>query len=251
MQLFARRHRQQQLLLGATMLAAVVAVTILVWPNDDDGDNGATSAVPTVPVADTPVDIECVDAPGTITATAAEWYPDDASGSVAFQSEISSSTPQLSILAENVLDGAAEIFGGYATSRIRDMSPDMDYCVTLHYVQVTLDDGSDLVARVWRSVAAAAPRSLPNEGEFVAQGDHLFVSSGPHLVSVLAVAPDGTSVLISLYGNGALDAFTLQPNLVNVTIDAADLGAAPATAEQLVPLAEAVLTAMTTRPTGG
>ena len=248
MQLFSRRHRQQRMLLVATLAAAGVAVAILVWP---DSDNEPTSAVPTVPVADTPVDIECVDTPGTVTAKASEWYRDDAAGVVAFRSEISSSTPQLSVLADKLLDGAADIFGGYATSRIRDMSPTMDYCVTLHYVQVTLDDGSDLVARVWRSVAAAAPRSLPNEGEFVAQGDHLFVSSGQHLVSVLAVAPDGTSVLISAYGTGALDAFTLQPQLVDVTINAADLGNAPATADQLIPLAEQVLQAMTTRPAAG
>lgn len=250
MQLFSRRQRQQRMLLIATVVAAVTAVAILVLRDDNSG-NGSAAGVPTVPVADTPVDIDCVDTPGTVTAAAADWYREDAAGAVAFQSEITSSTPQLSVLADEVLGAAADIFGSYETSRIRDMSPDMEYCVTLHYVQVTLKDGSDLVARVWRSVAAAAPRSLPNEGEFVAHGDHLFVSSGPHLVSVLAVAPDGTSVLISAYGKGALHAFTIQPDLVDVTIDAADLGAAPATADQLVPLAEAALTAMTTRPTSG
>lgn len=248
MQLFSRRQRQQRVLLAATAIAAVIAIAILVWP---DSNSGPASPVPTVPVADTPVDIDCVDVPGTITASAAEWYPDDAAGAVGFKSEITSSTPQLSVLAEKLLDGAATLFGSYSTSKIRDMSPDMQYCVTLHYVQVTLDDGSDLVARVWRSVAAAAPHTLPNEGEFVAQGDHLFVSSGPHLVSVLAVAPDGTSVLVSAYGKGALDAFTIQPELVSVTIDAADLGSAPATAEQLVPLADDILVAMTTRSAGG
>lgn len=251
MQLFARRRRRRKALLFATALIAATAAVLLVKPWDASwwplGDNTEASPVPTVPVAATPVDIGCVDEQGDVTATAPEWYPDDAGGAIAFQAEITASSTQLAYLSDVVLHGVADTFGRFATSAIRDLAPDNGPCTTHHYVQVTLTDGSDLVVLVWRSVAAAATRTLPNVGEFVALDDATFTSSGPHAVSVLTVAPDGTSVLVTGYGAGARVALTTRPGDVPVSTTAVTLGPAPATVDQLLPLAQAALAAMISR----
>ncbi len=256
MDLFARRRRRRTTLLAATTAVAVAAAVLLVkpwqtawWPL---GDDEVVSPVPTVPTAGTAVDIGCVDEAGEITATAEEWYPADAAGAVTFEVQIAMSSLQLSRLAEVVFDHVADEFGGYATTAIRDMVPTPGFCTTHHFVEAQLnDDAGEIVALAWRSVAGAPTRTLPNEGEFTALDDSTFVSVGPHLVSVLKVGPDGTSVLISAYGVDAYGLFNNRSELVPVTATDEDLGAAPATVEQLRPLADAALAAMLARPTAG
>ena len=251
MQLLARRQRRQRLLWILTALLVAAAVAFAVWPDGGSGDGAAASAVPTVPIALTPVDIECLDRPGTANAAIDEWYPADAAGAIALDAEITMSSVALSRLADLVLDAAAQQFGGYSTSAIRDLSPDPAYCTTHHYVEVRLDDGSELVVYAWRSAAAAAPRTLPNEAEFVvADGTNTMVSSGPHLVSVLAVAPDGTSVLVSAFGVGARQGLTAGGQFITVPLDPESWGQAPATTGQLTPLATDALALLTRLTTG-
>jgi len=250
-QLFARRRRRRTAVLAITCAVAAAAAVVLVKPWDATwwpfGDSTEASPVPTVPVAATPVDIGCVDQAGDVSAAAAEWYHDGAAGAVGLNAEITMSSQQLARLSDVMLHGAADTFGSFATSAIRDLAPTPGFCTTHHYVQVTLADGSDIVTIAWRSVAASAARTLPNEGEFVALDDSTFASTGPHAVSVLAVAPDGTSVLVTGYGAGARVALTTQPGLVSAPTSTVSLGLAPATVEQLLPLAQAALAAMITR----
>jgi len=255
MELFARRRRRRSSLLVATAMIAVAAAVVIVrpweaswWPGSDDA---VASPVPTVPVAATPVDIGCVQLPGEITATADQWYPPEAAGSVAFAVEITMSSNQLARLADLVIDASADMYGSFATSAIRDLAPDPGFCTTHHYVEVTLNDGSQIIVTAWRSVAAAAPRTIPNEGEFIAIDESTFASTGPHLVSVLAVAPDGTSVLVSAYGKDAYDAINDTGGLVTTSLDPAAIGAAPATADELVGLAHDALAALAARTPAG
>lgn len=256
MELFARRRRRRTTILAATTVIAVAAAILLVKPWQTSwwplGDDEVVSPVPTVPIAGTAVDFGCVDEAGEVTAAAGEWYPADATGAVTFEVEIAMSSLQLSRLAEVMFDQVADEFGGYATTAIRDLVPTPGFCTTHHFVEVVLNDGAgEIVAIAWRSVAGAPTRTLPNEGEFVVLDDSSFASVGPHLVSVLKVAPDGTSVLISAYGTNAYGVLNSRSELVPVTATDGDLGAAPATVEQLRPLADAALAAMLARPGAG
>jgi hypothetical protein len=193
-----------------------------------------------VPVVNTPVDVVCLDDAGTITAAANEWYSYSADGALNLDGEISASL-RLGDFAGTALDAIVANVGRYSTSAIRDVAPDPAFCPTDRFVGVTLADGSEIVVIAWRSAAAASPQWIPAEVEFTQVNDTTFVSEGAHVVSVLTVAPDGTSVLATAYGTNARKAFAKASGPIAQTTVPLELGPAPATVAQLTPIADAVL----------
>ena len=224
--------------MSAAMVVLVVVVAgAMLWQRED---TPARPPVPTVPIANTPADIGCIDDPGTVNAAAKYWYAYDASGALNLNGEISAST-RLGDFAKTGLSSIAANIGSYATSAIRDVAPDTSYCPTDRIVYVTFADGTELTITAWRSIAAASPQWIPSEVKFTATDDHTFVSEGPHVVSVLTVAPDGTSVAITAYGVNARKAFAKASGPVTETTIAPVLGPVSVTATQLAPIAEAML----------
>ena len=232
------RRRQRRRTVAITALVAVVAVAVtLVWRRED---TPGTPPVPTVPTANTPTDIGCIDDPGTVNAAAKYWYSYDADGALNLDGEISAST-RLGDFAKTGLSSIAANIGSYATSAIRDVAPDTSFCPTDRIVYVTFADGTELTITAWRSIAAASPQWIPSEVKFTAIDDRTFVSSGPHVVSVLAVAPDGTSVAVTAYGTNARKVFAKASGPVIETTIAPSLGTVLLTATQLAPIAAAML----------
>ncbi|MDO8391156.1 MAG: hypothetical protein Q7V57_11765 [Actinomycetota bacterium] len=232
----SRRRSNRRLLLGLTIAAAVAATVVLVW----SGDDTATPPVSTVAVVNTPVDIGCLDDPGAEAAEARHWYSYDAKGGLNLDGEI---VPSLRIgdYAALAFDEIHAHVGSYATSAIRDVAPDPSFCTTDRFVGVEFADGSELNLLAWRSVAAASPQWVPSEVPFVQVDDSTFVSEGPHLVAVMKVAPDGTTVAAIAYGINARERFARASGPIPVSTLAVDLGSATITVAQLTPIAEAML----------
>lgn len=232
----SRRRSNRRLVLGLTIAVAVAAVVVLVWGRDDTSE----PPVATVAVVNTAVDIGCLDEPGTEAAAAEHWYSYDAKGALNLDGEI---VPSLRIadFAALAFDQIHQHVGSYATSAIRDVAPDPSFCPTDRFVGVEFDDGSELTLLAWRSVAAASPQWVPSEVPFVQVDDTTFVSAGTHLVAVLKVAPDGTTVAAIAYGHNARTAFARASGPVAVSTLPADLGATTITVGQLTPIADALL----------
>lgn len=177
----------------------------------------------------------CLDTAATDTGTAAQWYATDAVGTLTITGDIVASS-ELGSFTKVATDAFVATFGSFASSAVREMAPSTTSCGTLRLTAFTLDDGSEVHVMQWRLVAAAATTGLPQEAPFTSVDDRTLVSTGEHAVTVLSVAPDGTTVMVAAYGAGARVALTSDDPPADVV-----LGAAPATAEQLRSIAETVL----------
>ncbi|MDO8364388.1 MAG: hypothetical protein Q7V88_15965 [Actinomycetota bacterium] len=197
------RLRHPQSIVAGAILVVVAGVLAAVWFTGDDGSG--TPPVPTVPVLNTPANIGCIDAAGTDTGTLTQWYGNDAKGSLQLAGEIVVSS-RLGGYSATAVDAIVDTFGSFASSSSRDLAPTTSACSTLRFNSFTLADGSYLEVMAWRLVAAASPMWIPNEAAFVPTGDALLVSQGVHVVTALAVAPDGTTVMVAAYAPGAYDA---------------------------------------------
>jgi len=233
----SRRRNNRRLVLGLTLAVAIAAVVVLVARRDDEA---AAPPVPTVAITNTAVDIGCLDDPGSETGKARHWYSYDAKGGLNLDGEI---VPSLRIgdFAALAFDQTLEHVGSYATSAIRDVAPVSSFCATNRFVGIEFADGSELTLLAWRSVAAASPQWVPSEVPFVQVDDSTFVSEGAHLVTVLKVAPDGTTVAASAYGLNARERFARASGPIPVSTVAVELGEATITVAQLTPIADALL----------
>jgi len=162
--------------------------------------------VPTVAVVNTPVDIGCIDEAGTVLGAARSWYSLDAGGALRLSGEIVASL-RLGDFAATTFAAVVANIGPYATTAVRDVAPSRSFCATDRVAVITLHDGAEVVVTAWRSVAAASPQWIPSEVPFAQTDDSTFVSQGTHVVSVLKVARDGTSVAVTAYGRNAREAF--------------------------------------------
>jgi len=233
----SRRRANRRFLAGLTAAIAIAAVVVLVWRGDDES---ARPPVPTVAVVNTAVDIGCIDEPGSETGAAEHWYAYDAAGALNLDGEIVPSV-RIGEFASISFDQIHQQLGSYATTAIRDVAPDPSYCPTDRFVGVKFADGTEVTVLAWRSVAAASPQWIPSEVPFVQVDDTTFVSDGEHVVSVLKVAPDGTSVAVIGYGQNARNRFIQASGPVVASTVALAVGPAAATVAQLTPIAEAML----------
>jgi hypothetical protein len=210
------------------------------------GDDGGSASVPTVPVAGTATNIGCIDEPGTVTGSRADWYPDDAQGAISMAGEISASE-RLGNYSAAATDAVVANAGRLATSAVRDLAPTPTACVTIRYAGYALEDGSEVDVIAWRVISATSPDTITNEAAFTTLDDTTLVSMGPHLASALTVAPDGSTVLVSSYGVGARAIFGGTATVGTVPPDGTEPGLAPLTAEQLAAIGQAVLQQVITR----
>lgn len=204
---------------------------------------GATpSAEPTatdlVLVSNLVPDRGCLDEPGTLRARATAWYPGSAGG-------------PLSLNGERDTSAAPDSFRTAAAAAVHDVAPGFttgggvelrraDGCITHRYATFTSGDDT-IVVSAWRVESAADPFWIPNEGPFVALDDSTLVSSGDHIVVVLAVAPDGTTARVSAYGARATAMAAGWPTTMAPSPSAAPPGPATVTTEELAPVARSVL----------
>lgn len=237
MYVLSRRRNRRRIVSAAMFVVVLGAAGVLWWQRDE---TPAQPPVPTVAVVNTAVDIGCVDEAGAETAAAKYWYSYKAAGGLNLDGEITASL-RLGDFAAITFDAVVAQFGSYRTTAIRDVAPDPAFCPTDRVAEVTLLDDTEIVVIAWRSVAAASPQWIPSETPFVAVDDTTFVSEGDHVVAVLKVAPDGTSVVVTAYGTNARKAFAKATGPIVETTVAPQMGTVTATVAQLTPIADAVL----------
>lgn len=180
----------------------------------------------------------CLDTTATDTGSADEWYAAEAVGTLTITGDIVASS-ELGRFTKVATDAFVAEFGSFASSAVREMAPSTTSCGTLRLTAFTLADGSEVHVMLWRLVAAATPAGLPQEAPFSTIDDRTLVSTGEHAVTVLSVAPDGTTVMVAAYGAGARVALTSDDPPEGVA-----LGAAPATVDQLRAIADTVTAAV-------
>lgn len=230
--------RRRRVLLVGTLAGALVAVGVVVFVGLRS-DHEA-SPVPTVPVANTPTNIGCIDEAGTVSAPIDGWYSNDADGSLQLTGELTASAGLGAFSAAATKALVANV-GRFTTSAVRDIAPTPTACVTLRYARFELDGGAQIEVMAWRVVSQTSPMWVPNEAAFVRFDDRTLVSRGNHIVSTLTVAPDGTTVLVSAFGSGARELLTRNDATATSATDAPDPGPAPATAEQVAAIGQAVM----------
>lgn len=227
------RSRNVRIVAALIVVAGLAAGGYLYL--SDDGQ--AQPPVPTF-LGPSTANAACLDTAATDTGTADEWYAADAIGTLTITGEIVASEA-LGRFTKAATDAFIANLGRFTTSAVRETAPTLSSCGTVRFTGFTLADGSEVQVLLWRVVAAASPAGLPQEAPFVTVDDRTLVSTGEHAVTVLSVAPDGTTVMVAGYGTGARVALTSTDADPSV-----ELGAAPASVEQLRALAETVMAAV-------
>lgn len=192
-----------------------------------------------IPIASVAADDGCLDEPGRLHASASSWYP-ASGGALTLNGDRSTSTS---------LDG----FRAAASAAVKDVAPafvardGLEYqlagggCTTHRYAIFT-DDDAEIVVSAWRVQSAANPFWVPNEAEFVAVNDSTLVSRGSHIAVVLVVATDGTTVRVTTYGARASALVAGWPSTTTSSPTALPPGLTAITADELIPVANSVLT---------
>lgn len=223
-------RRTVLVILGMAVLSAAIIGGAVYLRNDD-------SSAPTTSEVAGPANIGCVDEAGIETRPVTEWYSTKSANTLTLHGELVSSL-ELSLYNGAATKAVSESIGHFASSAVRDNAVSPSACVSLRYAGYDLDDGGLLQVIAWRLDRPANPSSLPNEGDFKVVGDDALVSAGPHAITALLVAPDGTSVMVAAYGKNGLAALTNDG--VTNTIPT-DVGAVSLTADQLVAIGRQVL----------
>lgn len=197
-------------------------------------------ATDSIPIASVAADDGCLDEPGTLHAAASSWYPASSGGALTLNGDRSTSA---------ALDG----FRAAASVALHDVAPafvasdGLEYqragggCTTHRYA-VFANDDAEVVVSAWRVQSAANPFWVPNEAGFVAVNDSTLVSRGSHIAVVLAVAPDGTTARVTAYGARAAALVAGWPSTTTSSPTAPPPGLTSFTADELIPVANSMLT---------
>ena len=229
-------------------MAVAILLAACSAGNGSSGVGPSTSAAATpsaeptaadvVPVSNLDPDRGCLDEAGKLNAHVTAWSPGP-SGS------------PLRLDGERDTSAALDSFRAAAAAAVRDVAPEFTAddgfelarasgCITHRYAAFTSGDDT-IVVSAWRVESAADPFWIPNEIEFVALDDSTLVSSGDHIVVVLAVAPDGTTARVSAYGARAAAMTAGWPTTMAPSPSAPPPGLAAVPTEELVPVARSVL----------
>jgi hypothetical protein len=187
-------------------------------------------------------DTGCLDAPGSAAATAAEWYREDAAGTIALVGDerVSDGGPEFVEAASAAV--AANVDHPLALEATSELSAAARDCVTHRYATFSAPDGTAIVVTAWRLEHTAAPSLIASEAGFVA-GDDTVVSDGLSIKVALVVAPDGSTARASAYGRGARERVSGWPTTMPLPPAQAAIapGPAPADVDELTALARTVL----------
>jgi hypothetical protein len=195
----------------------------------------------------------CVDEPGGQRDNVDGWYP-EGGGILDLAGDVAGSSAALDAFAQAATQAVANAAPGFVLGGIVEVRDTGRRCAT--HRSAWFDRGEDRIGvRVWRVESAADPWWVPHEAlpligvpgpasvaSFVSIDDSTLVSRGEHIVVVLAVAPDGTSVLVSAYGAGAAAMVSGWPTTTPPPASAPELGAAPLSSDESIPIARGVLT---------
>jgi len=180
----------------------------------------------------------CLDGPGKLNAHVTAWYPGPSGSPLVLDGERDTSAA-LDAFRSAAAAAARDVAPGFATDDGFELRR-AGGCVTHRYAAFTSGDDT-IVVSAWRVESAADPFWIPNESEFVALDDATLVSSGEHIVAVLAVAPDGTTARVSAYGARVAAMTAGWPTTMAPSPSAPPPGPAAVTTEDLVPVARSVL----------
>jgi len=223
-------RRTVLVILGMAVLSAAIIGGAIYIRSDD-------SSAPTTTDVAGPANIGCVDEAGVDTRAVSEWYSTESTNTLVRHGELVSSL-ELGLYNGVATKAVSDAIGHFASSAVRDNAVNPSACVSLRYAGYDLDDGGLLQVIAWRLDRPANPNTLPNEGAFTPNGDDALVSTGPHAITALVVAPDGTTVMVAAYGNNGLAALTNDG--VTNTIPT-EVGAVSLTADQLLAIGRQVL----------
>jgi hypothetical protein len=235
-------------LLGG-LAVGLVATGCSGAPGAGAGDAASTTA--SKPLAEvvsdesSAADRGCVDSAGEQRATAAAWYPDRADGVLLLggQAPANPSVERTDAFRDLVLAAVAARIPDAEPGRESQVDASGSGCTTHRWVDVDVA-GGQLVVTEWRVVHAAAPSWIADETGFRAVDDATLVSDGTSLRVVLAVAPDGTTLRVGAYGDGALDRYAGWPTTMAALPGAPPPGPAPTDLDTLTAIAHDALGAV-------
>lgn len=181
----------------------------------------------------------CLADAGEMHADVSSWYPASAGGPLVLNGERGSSAEveRFGVAAHTALDDVAPGF---------TLTGDFEYrrpaggCVT-HVYAVLTDGDEEILVSAWRLESAGDPYWVPNEQTFATVDGSTLVSSGDHIVVVLAVAPDGTTARITSYGAHAAAMVAGWPTTIPASPTATKPGQTTLTAAELIPAANTML----------
>jgi hypothetical protein len=182
----------------------------------------------------------CVDEAGTLNADAPDWYPAGGGSALVLNGEPSTGVG-LDEFEQAAADAVGQVVPGFALDSGAEYESHPGGCVTHRYAKLTRDD-DEIIVSTWRVESAADPHWVPNESPFDGLDSSTLVSNGEHIGVVLAVAADGTTARVTVYGAGASERVAGWPTTIAPLPNAPELGAAALTANALIPVARAVLT---------
>jgi hypothetical protein len=182
----------------------------------------------------------CIEEPGTLRAPASAWYHSGSAADLTFSGEVveSATFGDFGKAVDTAVQHYAQLFvadSGY------ELAKTADSCVTYRSAQFVRKDGAAIVVSTWRAEGAADPSWIPTEVPFSSHDDATLIADGLHIRVALVVAPDGTSVRVSAYGVGELQAVSGWPS-TTVATSPISYGDAPATTDEIVSIGKDVLT---------
>ena len=192
-----------------------------------------------IPTVNAAADQGCLDEAGALHAHVTDWYPGGTGSPLALNGEQSTST-ELDAFVSAATDALTAVAPGFVLTNHWENRRTVNGCVTHRYA--TYASGDDkIVVSAWRVESAADPFWVPNEAAFEAIDDSTLVSRGGHIATVLAVAPDGTTSRVSVYGARAQDLVSGWPSTAAPNPSTELPGHTPITADELVPFAHELL----------
>jgi hypothetical protein len=231
-------------LVRGRLLFVPVGIALAACAGESAVDDGTTTIAPSVAEVsdiDGAADTGCLDGAGPATATAADWYPEDAHGTLALAGEerVSAGGPEFVEAASAAV--AANVDHPFTLESTSELSATPRACITHRYATFSAADGTAIVVSAWRLEHTAAPSWVANETGFVVRGDTV-VSDGSSITVVLVVAPDGSTARATAYGRGARELVSGWPTtMAPPPGQAAPPGPVPANVDQLTAVARSVL----------
>jgi hypothetical protein len=217
----------------------VLLVVVLAGCGTAAARSAETSVAPAGPLR---ADRGCLDEPGTLDATAEDWYPGDSDGWLSPNSgtQFNVEGAALAAFQQAATQAIATVATGVALDDGLEVYDPQQRCVTHRHARFT-DGDADIVVSAWRVLSDANPFWVPNEAPFESVDESTLLSRGEHIAVVLVVAADGTTARVSAYGAGAADSVSGWPTTTPPPPSAPPPGLVGRTVEDLIPAADDVL----------
>jgi hypothetical protein len=183
--------------------------------------------------------VGCLDDPGTLHAPASAWYHTGANGVLSLSGQFVTSD-RFVHFTSTVDEAVQKHTDSFVADAASELAADQEACVSYRSVQFSRSDGSALIVAVWRAEGAADPYWIPNETGFTVRDESTLISDGAHIRVALVVGPDGTTVRVTAYGKGELEAVSGWPT-TSAPPPTVEFGPAPATVDEIVAIGHEVL----------